>query len=332
MFLTIGKQVTNDLHCLLCFRIRPAGLIRRTGKEFICRQLGFLDEADAIFTNREDDRCPGGSKVRLLLNHDSFVIVLFASADEQCTSYSTDNVDRTGSAVDRFRAKHLIQMVDDHDRSVGLLRNSDQMIEAGPDLICRIELAISDIRGERIKDQKLCSCGLDRFFNPCIIEGDRSFLLIDKDQFLTVTIGPDEARNDGIVCIIFRGLIDHTHRFRWSFRLRKRKRFTLGQHGCDGQQKSTFAIAGIALNERDLAVRDEGIPEPIDRFWIDLRGPDQLQLRSLFRFFCHICVFLSIDLDCVQQGSSVHPTCLIAISCAYAPPPWGIKKHPSCYT
>lgn len=137
-----------------------------------------------------------------MLNHDSFVIVLFAPADEQCASYSTDNVDRTGSAVDCFRAEHLIQMIDDHDCCVGLLRNSDQMIEAGPDLIRRIELAISDIRGERIKDQKLRSCGLDRFFNPCIIEGDRSFLLIDEDQFLTVTIGPDEARNDGMAIIL----------------------------------------------------------------------------------------------------------------------------------
>ena len=79
-------------------------------------------------------------------------------------------------------------MIDDHDCCVGLLRNADQMIEAGPDLIRRIELAISDIRGERIKDQKLCSCGLDRFFNPCIIEGDRSFLLIDKDKFLKMLV------------------------------------------------------------------------------------------------------------------------------------------------
>ena len=75
----------------------------------------------------------------------------------KCAPDRTHDVDRAGSAVDRFRAKHLVQMIDNDDSTPCLFRYADKAVEAGADFVGGVDLTVPDIRGKRVKDQHPCA-------------------------------------------------------------------------------------------------------------------------------------------------------------------------------
>src|SRR5699024_8268418 len=110
--LTVRQQLREQTNGGVRFHIRSAAaFLREHRQKLVCRFLRLLDKAYPVLTDRKDDCLSRGGEISFLLDKDTLVLVIPVPADEKCAPDRTHDVDRAGSAVDRFRAKHLVQMI-----------------------------------------------------------------------------------------------------------------------------------------------------------------------------------------------------------------------------
>ena len=87
--------------------------------------------------------------------------------------------------------------------------------------------------------------------------------------------------------------IDNGHRLAVLVLIGKGQRRTLGKQSGKRKHPLTLAVAGIALQQCDLAEGDIGIPQPAHLFRGDLAGLDDFQLcRNVVWIVCHCLVLL----------------------------------------
>ena len=177
-------------------------------------------------------------------------------------------------------------MIDDDDSAPGFFRYADKAVEAWADFVGGVDLTVPDIRGKRVKDQHPCARLSDSGEDTPIVKGQRAFLFADEQQAFSVPVRFDEAGDNGIVRIVLRGLIDDADRRRRLSRFRKWQRLAPCEQGGDCQHKGAFPVAGVALQQRDLAVWNERIPQLFDFFWLDFTRLDKLKTGIV----CLICV------------------------------------------
>ena len=157
-------------------------------------------------------------------------------------------------------------------------------------------MTVPDIRGKRVKDQHPCARFPDSGEDTPIVKGQRTFLFADEQQAFSVPVRFDEAGHNGIVRIVLRGLIDDADRLMRLSRIRERQRLTPCQKGGDCQHKGAFPVAGVALQQRDLAVWNERIPQPFDFFRLDFARLDNFKTGIVLICVLHfVLLFALID-------------------------------------
>ena len=185
-------------------------------------------------------------------------------------------------------------MGDDDDGAAGVLGNSNQVVELGSRFVGIVHRAgVTDIRTHRVENQQLGVVLLHGFTDTVIPEGQALFVLLDEDESVAVTASRIKSRHNGIVCIVLGGLVDDGHRLALFVLIVKGQRRTLGKQSGKRKHQLTLAVAGVALQQCDLAEGDIGIPQPAHLFRGDLAGLDDFQLcRNVVWIVCHCLVLL----------------------------------------
>ena len=110
---------------------------------------------------------------------------------------------------------------------------------------------------------------------------------------VAVTARRIKSRHNSIVCIVLGGLIDNGHRLAALVLIGKGQRRSLGKQSGKRKHQLTLAVAGVALQQCDLAEGDIGIPQPAHLFRGDLTCLDDFQLCwGVVRIVCHCLVLL----------------------------------------
>ena len=153
--------------------------------------------------------------------------------------------------------------------------------------------SVTDIRTHRVEDQQLGVVLLHGFTDTVISEGQALFVLLDEDEPVPITARRIKSRHNGIVCIVLGGLIDNGHRLAALVLIGKGQLRTLGNQSGKRKHQLTLAVAGVALQQCDLAEGDIGIPQPAHLLGCNLACLDDFQLcGNVVRIVCHCLVLL----------------------------------------
>ena len=185
-------------------------------------------------------------------------------------------------------------MGDDNDGAAGVLGNGNQVVELSSCFVGVVHRAgVTDIRTHRVENQQLGVVLLHSFTDTVIPEGQALFVLLDEDESVAVTARRIKSRHNGIVCIVLGGLVDDGHRLGMFLLICKGKRCSLGKQSGKRKHQLTLAVAGVALQQCDLAEGDIGIPQPAHLPGCDLACLDDFQLcGNVVRIVCHCLVLL----------------------------------------
>ena len=117
-----------------------------------------------------------------------------------------------------------------------------------------------DMRGTVIAvDDKLCFGLSDGFQQLLVGKAQILFLLIDEQQPVRIAACGNKAGNDRIVCVVLCGLVNDIDRF-CALAVGKGHWLAPCQHCGKLQNQGAFAVTGVALQDRDLTIRNIRIP------------------------------------------------------------------------
>ena len=104
------------------------------------------------------------------------------------------------------------------------------------------------------------------------------FLLIDKQQSVCISACGNKAGKNRIVCVVLCGLVNDIDRF-CTLAVGKGHWLAPCQNCGKLQNQGAFAVTGVALQDRDLAIRNIRIPQPFHTLYLNLACLCNLKLH-----------------------------------------------------
>ena len=117
---------------------------------------------------------------------------------------------------------------------------------------------------------------MNRLFQSLVTERQLPLALINHQHSGTICSGSLQPGLNGIRQPIFRCLVDYIDRFQRLFSLRQG--LATGQCRNNRQHKSSFAFAGVSLNDRQFPSGEIRVPEPLHLLCLNLFHRNQSQI------------------------------------------------------
>ena len=152
----------------------------------------------------------------------------------------------------------FVQVSNQHDCTACALCNISQTAEDGADFIGSVHIHISPKKClYGVNDNQPCMIFPDCLFNPFIGKGQRRVPVINDKHFFKVCVCFHQSGLDRIAQTVLGGLVNDIERFKG---FHSGKRLSVGASRRQTHGKVGLALAGVALDNRQLAKWDIGKP------------------------------------------------------------------------
>ena len=164
-----------------------------------------------------------------------------------------------------------------HDGAACPLGDARQGVEGGPHLVGPVHVHLgTEIRLQGVQDQEPRPGGRDGGLDPIVREGQRRLVLVHHEHPAAIGSRVLQPGFDGVSQAVLRRLIDAGHGLP-AERLAEQG-LAPGQPGDDGHHQQGLSLAGIPLDDGDLAEGQVGVVEPVHLLPGHLAHVDEFQL------------------------------------------------------
>ena len=187
------------------------------------------------------------------------------------------NVDGPQAPVEAALALGLVHVPHQHDGAAGPLGDARQGVEGGAHLVGPVHVHLSaEIGLQRVQDQEPCTGGRDGVLDPGVGEGKRRLVLVHHEHPAAIGSRVLQPGLDGVPQAVLCRLVDAGHGLP-AERLAEQG-LASGQPGDDGHHEQGLPLAGVPLDDGDLAEGQVGVVEPVHLLPGHLAHVDEFQL------------------------------------------------------